>query len=125
MPRGRGTRKSPSQWSSGTCQGSVSSAGSGRVAMIRKAIPAILPRRAESVAGVALVLLGGQPSRSGGDIALAVVGIAEQARSQTEATTADAPGELALEPVQVVDLPVDALGPVRRHPLPIGLGRRP
>src|SRR5690349_4341030 len=77
-----------------------------------------------SVPGDAGVLLGGQPGRTGRDLALLVVGVAGKARGQAQATAADAAGQLALEPVEVGDLLVDARRPVSGDALPVRLVRR-
>ena len=59
--------------------------------------------------------------RAGRDVA----GVGEGAAAQAQAAAADAPVEAALEPLQRCDLVVEALAPVARDALPVGLGGGP
>src|SRR5512139_415102 len=117
MPRGSGTTYWSVHSSSGRCQGRVTSAGLGWVATMRRGMGHSL----------AATRSGGlEEDRAGAAWGDLVVGVVQTAGAQAETAAPDAAVELVAQPLEPLDLLVDARSPAPREPRPVGLrGRAP
>src|SRR3712207_4065297 len=116
MPRGRGTTCSSPHSSSGVDHGSVTIAGSGRLATIRSAM------RLRLVRGVGETgLEQNRPGALGGHL---VVGVGQPARLEAQAPAADAAVQPVPQQLDPADLLVEPGPPGVAEAVPVGLGRR-
>src|SRR5436190_13492085 len=90
IPRGSGTMNGPVHSSSGRCQGSVTRAGSGVVATIRKAIAPSF-HGGTSVAGFvqSAIFVGREPGWALMPLPLHIVGVAEHAGPHAQTSAPD------------------------------------
>src|SRR3954451_25487330 len=118
-PRGSGATTSSPHSSRDSCQGSVTSAGSGFVATMRSAMAFSVVAGVTGGSGPRL-----QEHRSGSAGRDLVVGVVQRTGLEAQAAAADAAVQLRPESLQPLDLRVDAGPPAAGQPGPVGSGGR-